>query len=137
MDTNRKLIVTGILAGSLATLLTAYGASAQSLSPMRGKVQSFTESFAVQVFPANPYSHRIRLEMHAYDQNFRRLRNVRFTANNFTLGAGDSRAVTAVVPFDGDKVKRVRICTEGIPFPGQASSNIKAQICGKFIGERR
>ena len=137
MMTKRKSIVSAIVAGSLAVALLPHGAAAQSMSPMRGKVQSFTDSFAVKVYPANPYGHRIRVEMRAYDADFRPLPNVKFSTDDFTLAANASRAVTVLVPFDGVKEKRVRICTESIPFPGQAASNIKAQICGKFIGERR
>lgn len=137
MMTKRNSIVSAIVAGSLAVALLPQGAAAQSMSPMRGKVQSFTDTFAVKVYPANPYGHRIRVEMRAYDADFRPLGNVKFSADNFTLASQASRAVTVLVPFDGVKERRVRICTESVPFPGQAASNIKAQICGKFIGERR
>ena len=136
MMTIRNLLFKGIVAGSLASVLLASGAAAQSMSPMRGKVTSFTDSFALKVYPANPYGHRIRVEMKAYDADFRPLKNVRFSQDDFTLGANASRAITAIVPFGGEKTKRIRICTESIPFPGKATNNIKAQICGKFIGER-
>ncbi len=137
MMSTRKHFVSAIVAGSLAVALLPQGAAAQSMSPMRGKVQSFTDTFAVKVFPANPYGHRIRVEMRAYDAEFRPIENVKFSADNFTLASNASRTVTVLVPFDGVKEKRVRICTESVPFPGQSANNIKAQICGKFIGERR
>lgn len=59
-----------IAAVGLATALSL-PASAQSLSPMRQVVTSFTDEFAIRVFPKNPYRHRIRMEVRVYDQNFR------------------------------------------------------------------
>ena len=137
MMTNKNKILTGIVAGSLALALLPSEAAAQSMSPMRCKLKSFTNSYALKVYPSNPYDHRIRVEIKAYDANFRPLKNVRISPSNFTLGGQANRQVTVVVPFNGKKTSRVRICTESIPFPGQSSNNIKAQICGKFIGERR
>jgi hypothetical protein len=52
------------------------------------------------------------------------------------LGADASRPVLVVVPFDGAATRKVRICTESVPFPGE-QTQIKAQICGKFLGQRR
>lgn len=137
MMTLKNNFLTGVVAGSLALSLLPSEAAAQSMSPMRGKVKSFTDSYALKVYPANPYDHRIRVEVKAYDANFRPLTNVRISPSNFTLGGQAKRQVTVVVPFSGKKTSRVRICTESVPFPGKASNNIKAQICGKFIGERR
>lgn len=137
MMTMKNRFLTGIVAGSLAITLLPQGAAAQSMSPMRGKVKSFTDSYAFKVYPANPYNHRIRVEVKAYDANFRPLKDVKISPAEFTLGGQANRQVTVVVPFKGDGQTRVRVCTESIPFPGQSSSNIKAQICGKFIGERK
>lgn len=123
-----------IFAGALVTMLLPSQAAAQSMSPMRAKVDSFTDSFAVRVYPANPYKHRIRIEVKVYDQDFRPVR-AQVTPAQFTLGARFSRPVTVVVPFDGKQHRKVRICTEAIPFPGQ-TTKIKAQICGKFLGQR-
>lgn len=123
-----------IFAGALVTMLLPFEAAAQSMSPMRAKVDSFTDSFAVRVYPANPYKHRIRIEVKVYDQDFRPIR-AQVTPAQFTLGARFARPVTVVVPFDGQQNRKVRICTEAIPFPGQ-STKIKAQICGKFLGQR-
>ena len=131
-----KFLLSTMVAGSLAMTLLPSEAAAQSMSPMRGKVNSFTNSFALKVFPANPYDHRIRIEVKVYDQDFRPLRDARVSPSNFTLAGQFARPVTVTVPFNGDKARRVRICTESVPFPGQAQNNIKAQVCGKFIGER-
>jgi len=124
-----------VLAGTLAISLLPSEAAAQSMSPMRAKIDSFTDSFAVRVYPANPYQHRIRVEVRVYDQDFRPVRAARVTPAQFTLGARFARPVTVLVPFEGYRIRKVRICTEAIPFPGQ-TTKIKAQICGKFLGQR-
>lgn len=123
-----------VLAGSFSLLLLPSVAAAQAMSPMRAKVNSFTDSFAVRVYPANPYQHRIRIEVNVYDQNFRPIK-AQVTPAVFTLGARFARPVTVVVPFEGEPSRKVRICTEAIPFPG-STTTIKAQVCGKFLGTR-
>lgn len=120
---------------ALALLLVAQPAPTQSMSPMRGEVTSFTDGFAVRVFPANPYGHRIRVSVRVYDQQFRPV-EAGVTPNDFMLGAEASRPVLVVVPFDGAAERKVRICTESVPFPGE-QTQIKAQICGRFMGRRR
>ncbi len=126
---------TSLLAGALCAALLPSGAAAQAMSPMRAEVSSFTDSFAVRVYPANPYEHRIRIEVKVYDQNFREVKGAVASPSVFTLGSRFSRPVTVMVPFDGEQKRKVRICTESIPFPGQ-TTRIKAQVCGKFLGER-
>lgn len=127
-------IVQSLCAAALAVALPSFGAAAQSLSPMRGTVSSYTDSFAVRVFPANPYNHRIRVEVRVYDQNFN-LVKARISPPVFTLGGNTSRPVNVMIPFDGNTERKIRVCAESIPFPGK-TSNIKAQICGKFLGSR-
>lgn len=119
----------------LAALVGSGAAYGQSMNPMRGEIGSFTDQFAVRVFPSNPYKHRIRMEVRVYDQDFRPVR-ARVAPSEFSVGAGDSRPVLVVVPFEGATTRKVRICTESVPFPGQ-QTQIRAQICGKFLGRRR
>jgi hypothetical protein len=126
---------------ALATLVAAAfllpaGAYAQSMSPMRGKVTSFTDMFAVKVFPANPYNHRIKVEVKVYDADFRPVPAV-ISPSILLLAGNSSRQVTVMVPFGPDRQKRVRICTESTPWAQFGQNNIKAQICGKFIAQRR
>lgn len=109
-------------------------AHAQSMSPMRGNVDSFSDTFAVRVYPTNPYGQRIKVEVKVYDKDFFEV-PARVTPETFGLAAGGSRTVTVVIPFDGQKDRKVRICTESIPFPGQ-QTQIRTQICGKFLGRR-
>lgn len=132
---NSRKILSGFFAGTLILAQPPLEAYAQAMSPMRGEVQSFTDSFAVRVFPANPYQHRIKIEIKVYDQDFNPV-NAMVSPASFTLGARFARPVTVMVPFEGQSTRKVRICTESIPFPGQSSTQIKAQVCGKFLGKR-
>lgn len=127
-------IISGVCAAAFSLALLPSLATAQALSPMRGVVSSFTDTFAVKVFPANPYTHRIRVEIRVYDQDFNPVK-ARVSPANFTLGGNTSRPVTVLIPFDGASERKVRVCAESVPFPGK-TSNIKAQICGKFLGQR-
>ena len=129
-----RLLCTMVLGAALS--LMAEVAASQSMSPMRGEIQSFTNSFAVRVHPLNPYKHRIKVDVRVYDQDFRPVKSARVTPSQMMLGSDASRPVLVVVPFDGNTERKVRICTESIPFPGQ-QTQIKAQICGKFLGKKR
>ena len=132
-----KFSVKPLLGCALALSLLPQQAAAQSMSPMRGQVKSFADSFAVKVYPANPYTHRIRMEVKVYDQNFRPVTGARVSPAEFTLGGRFARPVNVIVPFEGQTSRKVRVCTEAIPFPGQSTrTTIKAQVCGKFMGER-
>lgn len=132
-----KTSVTSLLGCALALSLLPLEAAAQSMSPMRGQVKSFADSFAVKVYPANPYTHRIRMEVKVYDQHFRPVQGARVSPAEFTLGGRFARPVNVIVPFAGQTTRKVRVCTEAIPFPGQSTrTTIKAQVCGKFMGER-
>lgn len=123
------------LAASAALAVLCLPALSQSMSPMRGEVASFTDTFAVRVFPANPYGHRIKVSVRVYDQNFNPVA-ARVTPRDFMLSAEVSRPVLVIVPFEGATQRKVRICTESVPFPGE-QTQIKAQICGKFLGQQR
>ncbi len=119
---------------ALPPALVPASPQAQSMTPMRGEVVSFDEAFAVRVFPGNPYGHRIKVEVKVYDQSFRPVA-ARISPAQMMLGAEASRPVLVVVPFDGQSERKVRICTESIPFPGR-NTQIRAQICGKFLARR-
>lgn len=122
------------LAASLTTgIVMTDGASAQSLTPMRGEVRSLTDAFAVRVFPANPYDRPIRVEIRVYDQDFRPIENARVSISPVMLAAGASRPVIVAIPFEGVRERKVRICAESIPYPN-AQEQIRAQICGRFLG---
>lgn len=120
----------------LALVLAAFSASAhaQSMTPMRGEINSFTDEFAVRVVPHNPYRHRIQVEVRVYDEHFRPLA-AKVTPGRFALGSRSSRPVTVVVGFGGVRERRVRVCTESVPFPNE-KTRIKAQVCGRFIARR-
>lgn len=123
-----------IVLAALGVLFVAGRAEAQSMTPMRGEVRSVSDSFAVRVFPSNPYQERIKIEVHVYDQDFFEV-PAEISPKVFSLAGGASRRVTVMVPFDGMQDRKVRICTESIPFPNQ-HTNIRTQICGKFLGRK-
>jgi hypothetical protein len=126
---------TRIILCATACLLSQNSSFAQSLSPMRGQVKSYTDQFALRVYPANPYTKRIKVEMKVYDQYFVPIKDARISPETFNLGANAVRPVNVLIPFNGQKERKVRVCVESIPFPGK-TSNIKAQICGKFLGTK-
>ncbi|MGB3500709.1 MAG: hypothetical protein WBA44_03735 [Mesorhizobium sp.] len=126
---------TKLLLGVASALIPSL-AEAQSMSPMRGEINSFTDKFAVRVYPANPYKHRIKVQIKVYDQDFQPISSARVSPSEFMLGANGKRSVLVVVPFDGEGERKVRVCTESVPYENE-NSNIKAQICGKFLGQRR
>ncbi|WP_182422402.1 hypothetical protein [Aureimonas sp. ME7] len=108
---------------------------AQSMTPMRAEVRSVADSFAVRVYPANPYDHPIKVEIKVYDQDFALVPGARAAASPIMLSTGASRPIVVVIPFDGQTERKVRICAESIPYPN-SHSQIRAQICGKFFGRR-
>ena len=109
-------------------------ASAQALTPMRGEVKSFTDQFALRVFPANPYNHRIKVEVHVYDENFVPV-NAAVMPAYALLGPEDNRSVLVMVPFEGKTERRVRVCAESIPFEN-SSTRMRTQVCGRFLAKR-
>lgn len=117
-----------------AAALPAVDASAQSMSPMRGEVTSFSDEFALKVFPRNVYPHRIGIEMRAYDQDFRPIKAF-IMPDRFRLATQDVRAVTVIVPFDGENERRIRVCAESVPLMNK-QSRVRTQICGKFLARR-
>lgn len=126
-------------AGAASAALIACGvliapAFPQAMTPMRGEVTSYTDVFAVRVHPFNPYRHRIKVTVKVYDQNFRPVR-ARVVPAEMMLGGGTTRPVIVTVGFGNQPRRRVRICTESIPFPN-AQQLIRAQICGKFLATR-
>lgn len=119
----------------LSVALLVGGAQAQSLTPMRGEVRSVSDAFAVRVFPSNPYGRPIRVEVRVYDQNFMPVSDVRVSASPLLLAPEGSRPVIVMIPFEGQATRKVRVCAESIPFPN-SQTQVRAQICGKFLGKR-
>lgn len=118
-----------------AALAAAHApARAQSMTPMRGEVTSFSDAFAVRVYPYNPYAHRIRVAVKVYDADFRPL-PARVSPDEMLLGSRNSRPVLVMVDFGKERIKHVRICAESVPFPNH-KTRIRAQICGRFRARR-
>lgn len=114
--------------------IAAPPAAAQSMTPMRGKVSSMSDEFALRVTPRNVYDRPIVFEMKAYDENFRPIRAAIAPAR-FAVGPQGARSVTVLVGFDGRAERKVRICAESVPFP-EKNSLIRTRICGRFVASR-
>ncbi|WP_347814865.1 hypothetical protein [Aureimonas sp. SK2] len=93
------------------------------------------DAFAVRVFPSNPYDRPIRIEVRVYDQDFEPVDGVRVSSSPMMLASGASRPVIVAIPFEGRRERKVRVCAESIPFPN-SQTQVRAQICGKFLGKR-
>ena len=120
------------IAATAFVLLTAVSAAdAQSLSPMRGEVRSFTDRFAVRVYVGNPYARKMDFAITVFDQNFYPA-VASVTPPRVSIAGGETRPVIVVVPFEGQKERRVRICAEGVAFDGN-STRVRTQVCGKFL----
>ncbi len=113
------------------SIAAAGGANAQAMTPMRGEVKSFSDKFALRVFPANPYQHRIKVEVRVYDETFAPVAAA-VTPAAATLAPQDNRGFMVVVPFEGRKERRVRVCTEAVPFTHQ-TTRVRTQVCGRFV----
>lgn len=120
----------------LLPVALAAPAAAQAMTPMRGEVKSFADTFAIRVFPQNPYKHRIRVEVRVYDETFAPIPVAAVAPAEMMLAPEDNRGVMVVVPFDGQKERRVRICTESVPYENFKSSRVRTQVCGRFIAYR-
>ena len=123
-----------LAAGCLMAVSMSNAAHAQSITPMRGEVKSFTDRFAVRVFAMNPYNKRMKVEVKVYDETFKAVEAI-VLPSEAMVGAQDSRSVMVMVPFDGQRERRIRICAESVPFTTQ-TSRLRTQVCGKFFAQR-
>lgn len=130
----RSLKVLASAGMAVVALTSVSAASAQGLSPMRAEVKSFSDQFAVRVFPMNPYEQRIKVQIKVYDDTFQPVAANVIPAEAI-LASQDSRSVMVVVPFEGASQRRVRICAESIPF-ATATTKLRTQVCGKFFAQR-
>ncbi|MFN3867875.1 MAG: hypothetical protein ACK4MF_02280 [Hyphomicrobiaceae bacterium] len=136
--TSSKLAACALTIASATGLLavSSHEAAAQAMTPMRGEVKSFADRFAIRVFPQNPYKHRIKVEVRVYDETFAPIPTAAVAPAEMMLAPEDNRGVMVVVPFDGLRERRVRVCTESVPFANTLSSRVRTQVCGRFIAFR-
>ena len=103
---------------------------------MKGEVSSFGETFDIEVRPFNPYQRAIGVEMKVYDHEFRPVPTARVAPERFMLGSGNSRPVTARIPFAGYSPRYVRVCAESVPIR-RSATQVRTRVCGKFKATRR
>jgi hypothetical protein len=121
-----------IAAATLASSILS--ANAQAISPMRKVITSYTDTFAIKVNPMNPYPDVVEMSVSVYDENFQ-LVPARVSPKLLRMGPGSSRPVTVVVPFMGQKTRKIRICAETIPYKNKTTM-IRGQVCGKFFAKQ-
>ena len=121
-------------AASFTLVLAGGAAEAQSLSPMRGQVVSFSDRFALRLTPGNPYDRPMTVTVAVYDEGFRPIRAAVLPARQ-TLGPGHSGTVTVVVPFAEGRERRVRVCARARPV-GTTGARIVTEVCGRYRGTR-
>ena len=123
------------LAVALCLAVAVVGrAEAQSISPTLGEVRSFTHEFALRVKAENHDRAGALIVMRAYDSRFRPIR-ASFSHASFRLGAGNSRRVTVVIPFEGARERYVRVCAERLP-RRLGAHTIRTRTCGKYRARR-
>ena len=120
---------------AVALVAAAGGTSAQSITPMRGEIKSFADKFVVRVYPSNPYTRRMKVEVKVYDENFAPITTAAVMPSAAMLAPEDNRSVLVQVPFDGQTERRVRICAESVPFEDKAT-RLRTQVCGRFLAQR-
>ncbi len=125
-----RLIGMAVLAAAITLASSASRVRAQSLEPMRGKVNSFADRFALQIYPGNPYTHTIKLDVRVYDEKYKQIEATVFPAS-FVIGAQEKRRVVVLVPFAGLPERRVKVCVESLPDPNLVA-RIRTQICASF-----
>lgn len=129
-----------VLLAAVVTTMLGTSAEAQSLAPMRGQVVSYADRFALRLHPGNPYDKGMTMSMAVYDEAYRPIRAAVFPERQ-VIGPGGNGSVTVVVPFDGTRERRVRVCARAHPLavPGGPSgrANIVTEVCGRYRAVRR
>lgn len=101
---------------------------------MRAQVTSMGDQFAIRVYPGNPYKHRLQFKIKVYDQYFREIPAIVRPHDPYIAG-GAKRPVLVIVPFGEKFSKKIRICSQSIPFVS-SQSQLRGQVCGRYIGRR-
>ena len=125
-----------IMVFALAIAACFAQANAQSLSPMRAEIKSFSNHFAIRLYPGNSESTSREMMMRLYDEDYRPIEG-QLLPQNFTLAAKSQRQVLAIIPFDGQENRKVRICIETVhPTDQTGASRIRTQVCGTYQARR-
>jgi hypothetical protein len=120
-----------IAGGMVGLILATPPAAAQSVTPMRGESRSVMDSFAVRIVVGNPYKQKQYFNVRVYDERFYPVA-ARVSPPVTKLNPNGTRSVLVVVPFEGAKTRRVRICAEGL-FGTENISQLRTQVCGRFL----
>ncbi|MBI1391646.1 MAG: hypothetical protein GC152_02785 [Alphaproteobacteria bacterium] len=130
-----RLVLTVFIMAAIAAQATFTPAPAQSLSPMKGEFASFGEAFLITLTAYNPYTVATRQNVEIFDEDWRPVQGARALPAEYLIGAGERRAVTALVPFADSQRRRVYICAASAIASGNGRT-IKGQVCGKYVAHR-
>jgi hypothetical protein len=131
---NRTRPILAAAAAAVVLGATCQASIAQSVTPMRQVVKSFSDNFAVRIIVGNPYTHKVPFDVKVYDETFQPV-VARISPATVSIGANGARNVTVIVGFNGRPERKIRICAEGLFGPANATK-IRTQVCGRYLAQR-
>ncbi len=117
-------------------LVSAPSASAQSLTPMKADIYTFSDQAAMRLNVRNPYDSATRFSVHAYTENWVPINDVRFSRDQFNMAAGSTAPLTVVAPLNGATSQTMYVCVLSQPIYG-AGTGLRGQVCGKYRAIQR
>ena len=114
----------------------APSASAQSLTPMKADIYTFSDQAALRLNVRNPYDSATRFSVHAYTETWVPVNDVQFSRDQFTMAAGSTAPLTVIAPLNGATSKTMYVCVLSQPIYG-AGSGLRGQVCGKYRAIQR
>ena len=115
----------------------ALPASAQTVTPMKQIVPTFTDQFVVEVQISNPYRSAQLSEIVLYTDDWTPIDDAVLSHRSARLGSGDKLKITVLVPMvPGRKVRHVYLCHSITPRTNGQGAAYKGEVCGKFSALR-
>ena len=119
-----------------AALGLGAGAAAQSLTPMRAEVGTFTDTAAVRLSVGNPGERRLRIGFAAYDEAWAPITGATATRPSLALPGGETASVVVTVPLGGAASCVFRVCARSAPVLGPNGQALRGEVCGKYRATR-
>lgn len=112
-------------------------AAAQSMTPMKADIVTFSDRGAVRVYVRNPYARAQRFDMEVYDPDGRVSGDALVSSKRVSLAPGAQSSVLVITPLKGLRRRDVVICATSMPFYG-SGNGVRGQVCGNYrIIQRR
>ncbi|MGV6819152.1 MAG: hypothetical protein ACWA5T_01490 [Parvularcula sp.] len=126
-----------ILKGLCAAASLFGVAAAQSMTPMKADIVTFSDRAAVRVYVRNPYARAQRFDMEVYDPDGRISSDALISSQRVSLAPGAQSSVLVITPLQGQPTREVIICATSMPFYG-SGNGVRGQVCGNYrIIQRR